>query len=304
MHFPSIMAAGALVLAACTEQPARPYEPSFGSAPRTGRQGPEYSFGVFPLHNAVRLFEVYDPLVQAANATAEGFSLRLEGGRDYPAFERKLRARELAFAIVNPYQALAAERAGYRIFAKMGDDARMRGMLVVRKDSGVKSLEDLRGASISFPARTAAAATMMNKVFLRRHGIDAEQDMRPTYVGSQDSAIVSVFAGLSKVGGTWPPAWEAIVAHRPEVAAALEVLSETEPLVNLAVIARDDVPEAHVAAVAHSLLSLGRSEEGRRVLGTQKIPGYQSATSSTYAPAQDFFAEYTQLFGALPEEGD
>jgi phosphonate transport system substrate-binding protein len=280
-----------------------PYEPSFAPAPKVGHAGVEYTFGVFPLHNAVRLFQVYQPALDAVNASVDGFVLRLQAGKDYRSYEQKLRDKSLAFAVVNPYQAIRAERSGYRIFAKMGGDSRMRGILVVRKDGRVRSFADLPGARISFPARSATAATMMNKVFLKKNGVDVERDMTAVYVGSQDSAVMNVFLGKTDLGGTWPPTWDALAASHPEVVRALEVRWQTESTVSLAVVARADVPDTAVARVADGLVALEHSAQGRRALAAMGIPRYERADTRTYDPFRAFLTEYEQLFGALPEDG-
>ncbi|MEZ4694041.1 MAG: PhnD/SsuA/transferrin family substrate-binding protein [Aliarcobacter sp.] len=48
-----------------------------------------------------------------------------------------------------------------KVFAKMGDDENFRGIFLVRKDSGIKNFEDLKGKKISYPAPTALAATIL-----------------------------------------------------------------------------------------------------------------------------------------------
>jgi phosphonate transport system substrate-binding protein len=245
----------ALYLAGCGRDAAPDYAPTFGDRPVAAADADEYTFGVFPLHNAVRLFEAYQPLVDAVNRQAEPCTVRMEAARDYPSYDAKLRRREFNFALVNPYQAVVSEAYGYRIFGKMADDRRFVGIILVRKGAGIRTPEDLRGSPISFPAPTAFAATMLNKVFLKEHGLDVETEARPQYVGSQDSAILNVFLGLTRAGGTWPPAWEAMKQQRPDVARALEVRWQTNPLTNLALVARDDVPEMRVRQMANTLSS-------------------------------------------------
>lgn len=87
----------------------------------------------------------------------------------------------------------------------MGDDDNFRGIILVRKDSGIKSVKDLVGKNISYPAPTALAATMMPQWYLHIHGINIHTDITNSYVGSQESSIMNVFLGKSAAGATWPP---------------------------------------------------------------------------------------------------
>jgi phosphonate transport system substrate-binding protein len=283
----------------CGHNRAFEYEPIF--ADWSGRSGSnsEYAFGVFPLHNSVRLFQVYQPMIDDVNLQAVGFSVKLQSSRDYPSYEAKLQRRELPFALIN--QAITVAGRGYRIFGKVADDDRFRGILVVRKDSGIRTPRDLKGAAVSFPAPTAFAASMMTKLFLKKHGLDVETEAVPKYVGSQDSSVMNVYLGLTRAGGTWPPTWDALKKERPDVVQALDVKWRTAPLVNLALVARSDVPEAHVRQVAAVLFDLHKSAHGRAILQRMEASRYEPATSVTYDPVRRFVGEYRRLFGDVPQ---
>ncbi len=274
------------------------YQPTFKntSAHNPSRKR-EYKFGVFPLHNPVHLFKVYDPMLESINADAKGFRLKLDSSKDYASYESKVFGRQLDFAIINPYQAIKAEAKGYRIFAKMGDDDRMRGIIVVRKDAGIKTVQDLKGSVISFPAPTAMAASIMTKLFLKRQGFDVRVDAKPMYVGSQDSAVMNVFLRITKAGCTWPPTWDALKKERPDVISELEIKWRTNSLPSLALVARDDIPAEHVAAVLAAITQLHRAAAGQKILATMGIPNYEAANSQTYNSVRDFMKEYVSQLG-------
>jgi phosphonate transport system substrate-binding protein len=297
---PALVAALVLVSTSCDARPGGEYVPVVSALPARADLEPEYSFGVFPLHNPIRLFEVYQPMLEAVERAVPGARFRLEAGRDYPTYEARLNRGSLHFALLNPYQALRAQERGYRIFAKMGDDDRMRGIIVTRRNAGLRDVKDLAGSTISFPAPTALAASMMTKVFMKRHGLDVEREATIRYVGSQDSAVLNVHLGLSKAGCTWPPTWDALQREHPEVVEQLEIRWQTESLPSLAVVVRADVPDDCIRRVADVLTGLHASIEGRAILAGMQIPRYEAATSTTYEPVRRFIDDYERLFGALP----
>jgi phosphonate transport system substrate-binding protein len=141
----------------------------------------------------------------------------------------------------------------------------------------------------------------MNKVHLRQHGLDIEKEARVTYVNSQDSAVMNVFLGLTKAGGTWPPTWIKIKREKPEVGRALKVLTQTDPLPNLAIVVRTDVPEGHAREVARNLFNMGKTQQGESILKSLETPGFETADSRTYAPVRRFLEMYERLFGSLPQ---
>lgn len=77
----------------------------------------------------------------------------------------------------------------------MSDDENFRGIILVRKDSGISKVIDLKGRAVSFPAPTALAATMMPQFYMQNNGIDVMNDIEIQYVGSQKSSIMNVFLG-------------------------------------------------------------------------------------------------------------
>jgi phosphonate transport system substrate-binding protein len=203
-----------------------------------------------------------------------------------------LYGRGYEFALPNPTQALHSLRCGYRIFGKMGGDESFRGILLVRRDSGIQRVEQLKGKVVSFPASTALAATMMPLWYLHTHGLDSNREIDRLYTGSQESAIMSVYLGQAAAAATWPVPWETFSRRRPEVAAALEVRWETAPLVNNALVARDDVPPELVARVGALLFAMHETPEGARLLAEVPVPRFEPATAETYAPVRDFLEIY------------
>ena len=278
------------VLAGCSRDGAAGYEPVYAASP--GREAVVYRLGVHPLHNPQRLAEVYGPIVAFVNRSLDGVRLRLEASRSYEEFERRLADRSLDFAVPNPYQTLAAARSGYRVIGKMGDDDRFRGILLVRKDSGIREVTDLKGKVVSFPAPTALAATMMPLYFLHTHGLDVNRDIERRFTGSQESSIMSAYLRDSAAAATWPVPWEAFQARSPAMAAELEVRWTTDPLVNNALVARDDLPPELVERVTAILLSLHTHEEGRRLLAQVPLSRFEGADETTYEPVRRFLAAY------------
>lgn len=299
--FPPLLALGlAFGLSGCHDETGPGYSPSFGPPPKTANS--VYLFGVHPLHNPKRLFEVYGPLVDYLNAHIEGVTFQLEASRNYAEYEKKLYAGHFQFALPNPYQTVNSLDHGYRVFGKMGDDENFRGIILVRKDSGIRSVADLKGKTVSFPAPTALAATMMPQYYLHTHGLDTNRDIKTLYVGSQESSIMNVYLGNTAAGATWPPPWLAFMRERPELAAQLRIQWQTAPLVNNGLVARIDVPQALVQRVAKLLFSLHSTTEGRRILDRMPLSRFEPANDRTYEPVRSFLRRFSAEVRPLEEQ--
>ncbi len=272
------------------EQP--PYAPTFTDSP--ARRVAAYVFGVHPLHNPQRLFEVFGPMMDYLNAQVQGATFQLEASRNYAAFDRKLYERRFHFALPNPFQTINAVDEGYRVFGKMGDDENFRGIILVRKDSGIEQVSDLRGRAVSYPAPTALAATMMPQYFLETHGLHVVTDLDNRYVGSQESSIMNVYLGETAAGATWPPPWRALSKERPELAREMEIKWRTDPLPNNGLVVLPTVPPGLVAQVAEQLMTLHLHEQGRNILARMELSRFEAANDATYEPVRAFIAKFAE----------
>jgi phosphonate transport system substrate-binding protein len=287
-----------IVLAACGQDGKDGTSgPSFtAEAPEAAK---EYIFGIHPLHNPIRLLEIYGPLIDYLNRNIPNAKFKLEASRNYDEFDKKLYARKFDFALPNPYQTLNSLRHGYHAIAKMGDDHKFTGVVLIRRDSGIKEPADLKGKKVSYPARTALAATMMPQYFFQTHGLDVNRDIENLYVGSQESSIMNVYLGTVAAGVTWPLPWEAFQKEHPNKAAELELKWETEPLINNGVVARDDVPAALAKEVAHLLDTLHTTTEGKVILARMPLSRFELADDARYRVIEDFLGKFSRTVRPL-----
>jgi len=127
---------------------------------------------------------------------------------------------------------------------------------------------------------------------LQTHGLDINRDIDCRYVGSQDSSIMNVLLGHTDAGATWPVPWKLFVAEHPEQAAELEVKWQTEALVNVGWVVRNDVPDELISRFAEQLFSLQHDEAGRKLLESISISNFEAATDETYAPIRQFLEAF------------
>ncbi|MGD8911357.1 MAG: phosphate/phosphite/phosphonate ABC transporter substrate-binding protein [Candidatus Thiodiazotropha sp.] len=290
-----------LLLVACDKTATPTYQPTFSKAPPITET--VYLFGVHPLHNPQRLYEVFGPLMDYLSEQTPGVRFKLVASRNYAAYDEKLYAGKFHFSLPNPYQTINAIDKGYRVFAKMGDDENFRGIILVRRDSGITQVSDLKGKAVSYPAPTALAATMMPQYYLQTNGVDVKQDLDNRYVGSQESSVMNVYLQQTSAAATWPPPWLALVKERPELKNELQVIWETDPLINNGLVVLPEVPADTVRQVHDLIVNLHTHEEGRQILKPMELSRFESATNSSYDVVRDFITSFSRQVRELNESG-
>jgi phosphonate transport system substrate-binding protein len=281
-----------ILLAACDKSLAPPYQPTFSDAPPSAET--VYLFGVHPLHNPQRLYEVFGPMMDFLSEKIAGVRFKLEASRNYAAYDKKLYAGKFHFSLPNPYQTINAIDKGYQVFAKMGDDDNFRGLILVRRDSGISQVSDLKGRAVSYPAPTALAATMMPQYYLQTHGVDVIRDLDNRYVGSQESSVMNVYLKQTSAAATWPPPWLALVKERPELNNELQVIWETEPLINNGLVVLPEVPSDIVHQVHDLIVNLHTHKRGKQILRPMELSRFESATNNSYDVVRDFISSFSR----------
>lgn len=247
-----------------------------------------YIFGVHPLHNPKKLFEVYQPLVEYINAQLVDARIKLEASRNYATYNKKLFDGYFDLSLPNPYQTIIAANKGYEIFGKMGDDANFRGIFIARKDSNIKSIDNIKGKIVSYPAKTALAATMLPQYFLHINGINIKKDIKNSYVGSQESSIMNVYLKKSIVGSTWTPPWIAFVKENPKISEQLEIIWKTKPLLNNGLVVKKDFPKELLSQISNIIFTLHTHTKGKEILQGMELSRFEKADYHTYDKVRDF----------------
>lgn len=274
----------------CDKTDKKTYKPEYSS--KSAIEKKTYIFGIHPLHNPKKLFEVYEPLIDYLNTNLKDVTITLEASKNYDEYDKKLFSGHFDFSLPNPYQTVESTKYGYTIFGKMADDENFRGIILIRKNSNIKEISDLKGKSISYPAPTALAGTMMPQQFLHDKGIDINNDVKNLYVGSQESSIMNLYLNESSAAATWPPPWLSFKKERPEIAQELEVKWETSPLPNNGLVAKNNIDSKFVEKVASLIFNLHNTQNGKEILKAMELSKFEKADYKTYESVRVFLDKF------------
>lgn len=154
------------------------------------------SFGIVPQQSAQKLAHLWTPITDYLSVKT-GYKIHFTTAKDIPTFEQRLHAGLYDIAYMNPYHfTVFHQKPGYRAIVRQ-KDKRIKGIMVVRKDSLIQSLGGLNGAKMAFPSPAAFAASVIPRSRLKQDGIE----FSPSYVSSHDSVYLGVARGFFQAGG-------------------------------------------------------------------------------------------------------
>jgi phosphonate transport system substrate-binding protein len=233
------------------------------------------SFAVVPQQAPSKLLKSWGPVLRYLQEQT-GYRFVFRTAPDIPTFEDRVRAGEYDFAYMNPFHFTVFNQGeeGYQAVAR-ARNKRIRGIIVVHKDSPAQSLEDLAGQQLAFPAPAAFAASVLPRANLKRNGIP----FAAKYVSSHDSVYQTVAKGLYPAGGG---VVRTLNATDPAIREQLRILWTTPGYTPHAIAAHPDLSPQVVATVREALLTMDASEQGRTALENLKIPGLEAAGNADW----------------------
>lgn len=230
---------------------------------------PTYSFGIVPQQSASKLARLWGPILKQIGQQA-GFKLRFTTAPDIPTFEERLANGEYDFAYMNPYHYTVFHQSnGYQALAK-ARDKRIKGIMVVRKDSEIQRLEDLQGNSLAFPAPAAFAASILSRANLSASAVS----FTPAYVSSHDSVYRAVAKGLYPAGGGVIRTLNNVDS---EIRQQLRVLWTSQGYTPHAIAFHPRVAEQDARQLQQALVSLETKDSGVALLKNIKLKGFEIA---------------------------
>ncbi|MEO5797634.1 MAG: phosphate/phosphite/phosphonate ABC transporter substrate-binding protein [Rhodoferax sp.] len=236
-------------------------------SPAWGQQ--TLTFAIVPQQSATQLAEAWTPVL-AWLSQSSGLHLQFVTAPDVPSFEQRLTAGEYDVAYMNPYHyTVFSAHPGYRALSRAKGD-RIKGIVVVKKDSPVKSLSDLAGKTLAFPTPAAFAASLLVQAELRGRGIA----FTPKIVNSHNSVYRSVAKGLFPGGGGIPRTLELL---DESVRSELRVLWETREFTPHAIATRPGLDAAVRAQLWKAMREMGADPRGQELLKGIGFTGFEAA---------------------------
>ena len=232
------------------------------------------TFGVVPQQSASKLAQLWVPVLGYL-ARGTGLDIKFRTAPDIPEFERRVAAGAYDVAYMNPYHyTVFSQEPGYRAFAKTKGQL-LKGILVVRKDSPIRSPAELAGATLAFPAPAAFAASVLTRAYLSEQGIA----FTPRFVASHDSVYLGVAKGLYTGGGGVVRTFESL---DPAVRDQLRILWTTKGYTPHAFAAHPRVPAETVRRLTEAMVAMDRTDEGRALLTPLSIKGFEAAQDADW----------------------
>jgi phosphonate transport system substrate-binding protein len=206
---------------------------------------------------------------------AVGAPVTLVAVRDARMLRKSVQTGVFAFVLSRPADVLAEAVRDYGYQAVVLSQEPAHALFIVKKDSPLKTIGDVKGKSILTPDRYAymwrIANAMMrdNKILMAKEQVRAMGDQAAIGWSMEGGFFdVGVVASFSGVGRTWEKNGGRVIARSPE-------------LPNTPMIASSKVTPSQIQKLRAALVALRTSESGAAVLKDIGVQGFKEASSQT-----------------------
>jgi phosphonate transport system substrate-binding protein len=240
-------------------------------------------FGVIPRFNPHVTYEYYQPLMDyLSQKTPYRFELRI--GRTYWGTIEDLEkgVTDVAYLGGTTY-ALARHRFGARALVKPRNaqgGSTYRSCIIVRTDSAIRTIADLKGKSMAFGARRSTTGSLIPSYMLFGSGVTPDHLKNMKNFRNHEEVAKAVLKGIFDAGAV-----KDVVAWKYQ-AQGLRVIAMSEELPNAPIAAGPTLPRDAETALTQALLSInGNSPEGQAVLadlGPELRHGFVRARGEDY----------------------
>jgi phosphonate transport system substrate-binding protein len=240
--------------------------------------------GVFPRNKATETVTMYSPLVDHLTERL-GRKVALVTAKDFDAFWKGVTEGRYDIVHYNQYHFTRSSQS-YRVIAhnqEFGKNA-VAGALFVRRDSGINDVSQLRGRTIIFGGGKDAMLSYIGPRFLLMQAGLKEQDFKSEFAVNPPNAILALFNKQADAAGGGDILIDLQAVKKAIDAKEIKMLAATEPLLFLPWAVKRSMPAALADSIQGTLIELGNTEAGRKVLKTARTTGLFKASDKDYDP--------------------
>ncbi len=262
--------------------------PSFGSDVDAAQT--TFNLAILPCSDIVTSFKKFHPLI-AYLEQETGFNFQLLVPADFAEFERSMTNGEIDFVFQDPhtYVRLANlydQNALLQALTREGATIQA-GVVVVRKESGIQSMEDLRGKNVMFGPKLSAAKWLAARLLFEEHGINIDHDLRAySNGGCCEDIAFHVYLKTVDAGVVCHHFLETHLNKQQELgfeASQLMIIARTDDVPTRVFAARKALEPDIVSEVNRALLRLDNQHPAHvQILQNAEIGGFRRSSDADY----------------------
>jgi len=253
------------------------------------------NFGVIPVAGSTSMKENFSGLTEHLNKKL-GIKVELQLAGDYTGVITGMQHKHIDVAYFGPESYVQAQKRANAEALVVEVDTETglpgyRGIIITKKDSGLNTLESIKGKTWAFTSSQSTSGTLVPTVMFSKSGIDPQKYFsKVLYSGGHEASILSIKAGKIDAASTNDLDFNRGLG-KAWTADDFNIIWTSDLIPGSPMAVRGDLPESLKKALKEAFISYN-DKDG---LNKLKIKGYIEASDSMYNPIRDLIEIKKQL---------
>ena len=240
--------------------------------------------GIFPRRSMQVTTNMFTPLADYLSRKLHR-PVRFETTYDFASFWEQVEHQHYDIVHYNQFHYLRSHKqSGYQVIAKNEEfgSGTIAGAIVVRSDSGIQSLQDLKGKKIVFGGNRLAMQAYISATYLLRMAGLKSGDYFEQFALNPPKAAIATYYRQAAAAGTGDHVLELSRVKQEIDPGSMKYIAKGKPIAQLPWAVKADMPPLLIKQISTLLTSLHHSDEGRKLLGQMRLSNILPATDSDY----------------------
>ena len=169
------------------------------------------------------------------------------------------------------------------------------GLILVRKDSVINGVEDMKGKRFAFVDKATTAGYLLPLYYFKTHGIDDPNTwLKETYfAGTHEGVIYDVLERKAEIGAAKNTMFSALASSDPRISKELSILTRSPDVPENALFVRADLGESIKNDLRIALLTMNEDKAGKAILRDFGATRFIDTTEADY----NVVFEYARTIG-------
>ncbi|CAN7701490.1 phosphate/phosphite/phosphonate ABC transporter substrate-binding protein [Paenibacillus sp. LjRoot153] len=155
--------------------------------------------------------------------------------------------------------------------------------ILVKADSPIKSVADLKGKKMGWQGVTSAAGYVYPGLVLKQAGVDPVKDVTGVQFQGHDKAVIALLNGQVDAVGVFQDIRTNMLKDYPDIFKQTKVLSFSDKIPNDTIAVRSDMDAAWKKKIQDAFIAIGNDPEGKKVIiDVYTHQGYVATTDDKF----------------------
>lgn len=242
------------------------------------------SLAIFPRRNANTTHQLFSPLVDYLSKELQR-PVKLVLFKDFANFWSGIEQHRFDIVHCNQYHYLISHKKyGYDVIVRNEEfgESTIAGSIVIRKDSGIKQIRDLRGKKIVFGGGPRAMQSYISvRWLLEREGLYPGEYLTD-FAKNPPNSIFSTYAGQSDAAGTGDKVLQMHMVKKAIDINQLDYLARDIQRPHLPWAIKNEMVEELKVKIRDTLINLKEHKVGQELLKHAQLTGLIPTLDSDY----------------------